>query len=340
MKRAAVVAALIAGAALAVFVAGYIGFGAVLNGLAAIGWRGFAALCAFSVLPFALLGAAWTVLAPPASPRRWRSLVLARVVRDAAGEILPFSAFGGFVIGARAAILQGLAPAQAISTTILDVTAEFIGQLGFMALGIMLVVLRPQARHGDHGLLWAAALGLVVCGAAAAMLVALQRRGSRFLEGLVGRWAPEVSARASAVRGHLEASYRQPARMAAAVLLHLAAWIVGAVGVWLALRIGGAQISLAAVLAIESLIYALRSLAFAAPMALGVQEAGYAFLGPLLGLSPELSIALSLIKRARDLVIGAPALLIWQATEGRRLVRQVSEPGDRVGPAAKVGTGQ
>jgi len=339
MKRVAIVVALIGGAVLAVVVAGYVGFGGVLNSVAAIGWRGFAALCAFSAAPFALLGAAWAVLAPPSSPRRWRSLVLARVVRDAAGEILPFSAFGGFVIGARAAILQGLAPAQAISTTILDVTAEFIAQLGFIALGITLLVLRPQAAQGDHGLLLAAALGLVVCGGAAALLVALQRRGSRFLEGLVSRWAPGVSARASAVSGCLEDSYRQPGRMVAAVGLHLAAWIVGAAGVWLALRVGGARISLSAVLAIESLIYALRSLAFAAPMALGVQEAGYALVGPLLGLSPELSIALSLIKRARDLVIGAPALIIWQAFEGRRLVRQLREPGKRDRTAAKVRTG-
>jgi putative membrane protein len=340
MKRAAVIASLIAGAVLAALVAGYAGFGAVLNALAAIGWRGFAALCAFSVVPFALLGSAWSVLAPPASPRRWRSLVLARVVRDAAGEVLPFSAFGGFVIGARAAILQGLAPAQAISTTILDVTAEFIGQLGFIALGLTLVVLHQQPRGSDHSLLWAAALGLVVCGAAAVLLVVLQRRGSRFVEALVGRWAPGVSAQASAVRGYLEDSYRQPARTAAAVGFHLAAWVVGAIGVWLALRIGGAQISLSAVLAIESLIYALRSLAFAAPMALGVQEAGYAFLGPLFGLSPELSIALSLIKRARDLFIGAPALIVWQTVEGRRLLLQISEPGNRNRAAARARIGR
>jgi hypothetical protein len=44
-------------------------------------------------------------------------------VRDASGELLPFSSLGGFVFGARAAILGGVDPAVAISTTVADVTA-------------------------------------------------------------------------------------------------------------------------------------------------------------------------------------------------------------------------
>ena len=44
-------------------------------------------------------------------------------------------------------------------------------------------------------------------------------------------------------------------------------------------------------------------------------------LGPMFGLSPELALALALIKRARDIVIGAPVVLAWQALEGRRLLQ-------------------
>jgi glycosyltransferase 2 family protein len=39
---------------------------------------------------------------------------------------------------------------------------------------------------------------------------------------------------------------------------------------------------------------------------------------PLFGVGREFGLAVSLIKRARDLAIGAPILLIWQAFEGRR----------------------
>lgn len=39
-----------------------------------------------------------------------------------------------------------------------------------------------------------------------------------------------------------------------------------------------------------------------------------------LGLSPELSLALALTRRARDLIVFLPGLLAWQAQEGRRLL--------------------
>jgi hypothetical protein len=81
------------------------------------------------------------------------------------------------------------------------------------------------------------------------------------------------------------------------------------------------SIRLTSVLAIESLVSAVRSAAFVAPMGIGVQEATYALLGPLFGLGPELSLAVSLLKRARDLAIGVPALLTWQGLEGARLVK-------------------
>jgi len=74
----------------------------------------------------------------------------------------------------------------------------------------------------------------------------------------------------------------------------------------------------AAALAIDSLLYGLRSVAFFVPSALGVQEGGLVLLGGMFGLGPEAALALSFIKRGRDLAIGVPALLAWQMIEGRR----------------------
>ncbi|HEY0300060.1 MAG TPA: hypothetical protein VGC36_01935, partial [Rhizomicrobium sp.] len=71
-------------------------------------------------------------------------------------------------------------------------------------------------------------------------------------------------------------------------------------------------------LAIEALLAALRSATVFIPAAIGVQEAGYAALMPLFGLGPEVGLAVSLLKRARDIVVGVPVLLAWQAVEGRR----------------------
>jgi hypothetical protein len=75
------------------------------------------------------------------------------------------------------------------------------------------------------------------------------------------------------------------------------------------------------VLAIESLQFAFRNAAFMVPIGLGVQEGAYVLLGPLFGLPAEAALALSLIKRARDSIIGLPMLLSWQFVEIRRPLR-------------------
>jgi hypothetical protein len=87
-------------------------------------------------------------------------------------------------------------------------------------------------------------------------------------------------------------------------------------------RLIGAPVSYGAALALESLLFAARSLGFFAPNALGVQEGAYALLAPLIGLDIADALALSLVKRARDIVIGAPALLLWQRAEAARLWRK------------------
>ena len=60
-------------------------------------------------------------------------------------------------------------------------------------------------------------------------------------------------------------------------------------------------------------------MAFLVPVNAGVQEAGYVALGALFGVPPDIAIAVSLIRRARDVTLGVPILLVWQLVEVRRL---------------------
>jgi len=41
----------------------------------------------------------------------------------------------------------------------------------------------------------------------------------------------------------------------------------------------------------------------------------------MFGLPPELALSVALVKRIRELLLHAPALLIWYLIEGRRLLR-------------------
>jgi len=316
----------IAGLALATGIIAYVGFGKVAGAFEEIGWRGLLALIATYLPPVALLAAAWWVLDPGARLKEWLTLYFARLVRDASGELLPFSSLGGFVFGARAAILGGVEPATAISTTVVDVTAEFIGQLGFTALGIGLLVYRPDASLEDQQLLNSSVVGLGAGVLAAIAFVLLQRRASGPIERAVARWAPSALAQTSAVVAQVHGLYQKPARLTVSSILHLMAWVLGAIGVWAALWIAGLHMSLRTIMGVESLVYVVRTLTFAAPMGLGVIEGGYVLVGHLFGLSAEFALALSLIKRLRDIAIGLPALAIWQFIEGRRVLVTARKP--------------
>jgi uncharacterized membrane protein YbhN (UPF0104 family) len=134
--------------------------------------------------------------------------------------------------------------------------------------------------------------------------------------------APQAAARGGSVQSLIHIIYRYPRGLLLGTALHLAAWIGSGAQAYLALRLMGIPIDFGSVLVIESLLYAARSAAFAVPNAVGVQEGAYVVLGGLFGLGPEIMLALSLLKRARDLMIGIPSLLAWQALESGHLWRR------------------
>jgi putative membrane protein len=312
--------AVLVASALATAVAAIVGVKDVAGAVGAIGWRGLGALILATPVPMVLLGGAWFLLAPPGRATRLGTFVWSRLVRDAAGELLPFSLVGGFFIGARASILRGLAPRTAFSTAIVDATTELVAQLGFTALGLGLLVVRLGAGSARSGLVVGVVAGLALSGLGATMFIILQRRGGHLVERMAARVIPGAADAAGDLGAAITAIYGRPARVVLAASTHFAAWTASGLGVWLALRAAGVNISPSSVLAIESLVAAARSAVVVAPMGLGVQEATYALVGPLFGLGPETALALSIIKRARDLVVGAPALMGWQAMEGMRVM--------------------
>ncbi|MBV9861183.1 MAG: flippase-like domain-containing protein [Alphaproteobacteria bacterium] len=315
MKAAPVLAALIGLAAGAALV-GYFGAGAVLHSLSAVGWAGFAAICAIHLAMMALMGLAWRALVPGGGAGIF---IWGRLVRDAGSEVLPLSQVGGYVLGARALALAGIGGTVAAASTIVDVTLEFLGQIAYTGLGLgWLVRLRP-----DADLALPVLLGLGVAGTAAIGFVAVQRRGfdvlERFARHLGRGWVDRTAASAAALHLSLADIYRHPAGLWTSFALHLACWIASAAETWLALRFADKPVGFGAALVVESLLYAIRTAAFAIPNAVGVQEGAYILVGSLFGLSPEMGLALSLLKRARDLAIGLPTLAVWQGIEAGRL---------------------
>ena len=318
--RGGLIAALVAGLALLTVVVAGVGYRSVLAAIAAIGLSGFAIFSLYWPLVLLLLGLAWFAVAPGQPLTRLPVFVWGRMLREAASDVLPLAQISGLLVGARAPQAAGVAEDVVFASTIVDMTTELAAQLLYTLLGVALLAIQLGGGPvgGSLELVIAAALAFLL--AAGAGFILVQRRGVGWMGWLARRWLPDSVARADAVAVVLDAIYRQPGRLAAGTALHLLGWLASGVSSWIALRLMGAEAPLWAVFAVESLMYAARSVAFALPGGLGVQEGAYVLLAPLFGLHGADMLALSLLKRARDLVIGVPTLLVWQAREGRALL--------------------
>lgn len=308
-----ILAATAAGLGLAFWVTGSVGFAAVAQGAARIGLAGFMLLLSCSIAVTGLLGGALLASMPGGEPfRRLPLFVWSRVAREAASDLLPFSQLGGLFVGAKTLTDRGLAAPRVYAAMIGDITTEMISQLLFTFFGlwaVALALLHSNAAPSLWPLIWS---GFGATIAITLTFTLLQRPALRMAGLMLKRFLPGVQVAIDAVLAEVAAFYRSPAAVSASFLLNLAAWFASAACAWLPLLLMGDAISLSQLIALESLIFALRSAAFVVPGALGLQEAGYALLGPLFGLDPATAVTLSLIKRARDLAIGIPALILWQ----------------------------
>ena len=310
-----------AGLALIGILVGYFGADAVFRSLFAVGWPGFVTICLIHLALMAVMGIAWWALLP--GTKLWIS-IWGRLVRDAGSEVLPLSQLGGYVLGARAIAFAGIPGATAAASTIVDVSLEFVSQIAFTGLVLgWLLRLWPGAPVAVP-----VAIGLAAAAILATGLLVAQRRGFGLIDRLAAAlghdWLERTTAGTAALHAAISAIYARRLRLCANFLLHLASWIAATTEVWLALRFAGVPLGFGVVLVIEGLLYAVRSVAFAVPNAVGVQEGAYILLGGSFGLTPEMALALSLLKRARDLALGLPVLAACQFFEGRRLWRRVA----------------
>lgn len=324
--RGGPIAAALVGLALLTLVVAWVGYDTVLSAVGSVGVGGFAIFTLYWPLVLVVLGLAWFAVAPNQPLARAPVFIWARLLREAASDVLPVAQVSGLIVGARAARAEGVPEDVVFASTIVDMTTELAAQLLFTLLGVVLLVIHLSGGPTVLHPLWPVAAALAFLLLAGTAFLMLQRRGVVWLGWLAQRWLPGSVTRADAVSAMLDSIYRQPGRIAAGVALHLLGWLAGSVGSWIALQIMGTGAPLWAVLAVEGLMYAARSVAFALPGALGVQEGAYVLLAPLFGLHSGDLLALSLLKRARDLVIAVPTLLVWQAREGRALLGAAVKP--------------
>jgi putative membrane protein len=305
--------------------------GADLVGRAVLdaGWA-VAAVVLIRISGVAGAGAGWWLLFPTTIRPKLSTLMFIRFIREAANAILPMAQIGGDFIGARCLALRGTKGAVAAASVVVDVMIQAATMVAFALIGLTLLLL----GGGNEFVAWSAAIGIAIATMALAGFFAAQTaHGHRLIVSVLTAMAGEREWR---VFGAVDDLFAQFDRFYAnrkglwrSFLWHLADWFVGVAEVWIVLNFMGYPVTIEQALIVESLMQAVRGAAFAIPGAFGAQEGGLIVLCAMFGVPPEAAIALSLVKRIPDFVIGIPGILAWQTMEGRRfLVRTTpTRPG-------------
>lgn len=285
-----------------------------------VGWA-LLLIVGLRAVALAFAGAGWARLVQPLVSGELRVLVVLRWIRESINCLLPVAQVGGDLMGGRLLTFFGVNGSFALATILVDLLVQLGTQVCFALVGLSVLVLTGTAREFAGSV--AACLAIAV--AALTGFYLAQRPGS---VGAVETWlmraaqSSPFASRVSSLRLHesLARLHRRPDLLLISTVLHFAAWVPGIGEVWVALTGMGVRPGLAEAVVLESLGQALRSFGFSIPGALGVQEAGFLVLGHVYGLSPEVSLALSLVKRVPDLALGIPGLFAWHLLETKRVL--------------------
>ncbi len=308
------------------------GVGDVARALARLGWL-MVPLAAFHVVPLTLDASAWRVITPPPRPRLL-VFMAARWVREGVNALLPVAQLGGEVVAVRMLARAGGGTAKSTALVAIDLASEFLAMVVVGCIGAgALFELAPPAERAQVTFVAAAMLPATM---AAVSLACLQRIGllGRIADRLRPRW-PKAGEQLRAAQEAATAAWARPGALLHATALHGLGWSAGAVETWVVLKALAHPLRIEQAFALETTSEVLRSFGFAVPGLLAVQEGSLVLVGGLLGLSATEAIALSLFRRARDISMGVPALLIWQGMEGRRPKRD-DELGKRVHSGRRI----
>ncbi len=279
-------------------------------GIGQIVWRALPALPAALAVHFTQLatsGLAWRCLMLPPLPRRW-IVARARWVREALNTALPLAGLGGAIGSTRLLARDaGISTANATASLTGDLTVEALAQAPFLIASLATVAILAPGRFSAGR----AALAVLPVALGAAGFVLAQRAGlMRVIEHAAGRLG--FGDAMAGLHEGLMALHARPVPVMNALLLHILSWSLGGAEVWVILHAIGVPVGPAAAFAIEGLGMAARSLGFALPAGLAAQEAGFVLACSVFGIGPQEGLALSMVKRLRELMVAVAGLLVWR----------------------------
>jgi putative membrane protein len=297
----------------------YYGFASVLQAVVSSEW-GTVLVVVARAAALAAAGVGWWFLLMPTRGGPYIFVGL-RFVREAINSLFPLAVVGGDVIGARLLVQFGVAGNLAIASVLIDLFIQVVCLLIFVlaGLGILLNLIGADQLTAMTFVILAIALP-AVAGFFLALNFGAFEPVLRWLVALGERHQWAMFSHVVDLGGRLQQIWRNHSGLSASFIIHLVTVFFGATEVWIALGFIGHPVSVAEAVAIESLGQGSRAAAFPLPGGLGVQDGTLIAACAVFGIPAEVALAMALIKRIPDLVLGIPALLAWQALEGRQLL--------------------
>jgi putative membrane protein len=302
---------------------GWLFHGPMLVRALALGPWPLVAAAAYRVPTLAIYAWSWGLLVPPAERPRFPTLLRLRWIGEAVNSLLPTAQIGGDLVRAQLLAAEKVDGGAAAAAMLADVAVGTLTQALFGIAGLL-----AFARVLGHEAGGSLGLGsLFLLGAALVVFGLLHVGAGRVIARLpfVGR----LSARAKTLAGGIAATdagikalSNRPGALVASAAWHLAGWFSHVGETWMVLALCGARVSFTAALAIESLSATARAGAFFLPGGIGLQEGLIVYLCRRLGVPLEQALALALVKRFREIVVGLPGLVAWALAERSPLARR------------------
>jgi putative membrane protein len=300
---------LVLGLAIVVTLVAQEGLGKVLAALRLAGWN-ILWVAAYRFVPMTIDAVGWYYQIASRQVPPLAKFVFYRWVAESCNTLLPAAQIGGHMVRALMLARHSVARTLAGASVVVDFTLGLGTQLLFVVLGLLLLLFKTSQELNTALLASAVSGGLLMFGG----FVLVQHSGfAGILNGIARRfwknkklpeWLGGVQQLETEI-GRLYADYR---RMFICALLRLLGWIFKSGETYLALLFLGASPTITDALILEAVCIAVNSLGFLLPGALGVREGGILAIGGLLGFPAETALALALIKRARELLVGLPGL--------------------------------
>jgi putative membrane protein len=298
------------------------GAGQVANAIAHAGW-GVLAVILFHLLQTLSDSTGWLVLIPKENRIGLGRSFFLHWMGESINNLLPTARVGGDIVVARFAAMWGIPLRTAIAAIVVDVTIGIVTKVSYLLVACVLLI----GVTGRTDLARPVLVAVVTGTLAVAGFYAVQRAG-------IFKWGATLASRLAksaawdslvhggeAVDHAIRRLYARRLGIAGCSFFWVLSWVIASGEVWIALRALGLHSSFTTAVILESASLAIRGAAFLVPGAVGVQEGGYILLGSILGISGEMALALSLLRRVRELALGIPGLIAWQLVEGGRLWR-------------------